>query len=183
MSWRWVAIAALLAAVFAGYAAMTRRDPSEVIAGEAPPQPGYFLRDTIITQTDKDGSPDIRLVAARIDQKSTEDAIRLSTVQVDFLGVTDRKWMLTAQQAFVPSGSRVIEFRGDVLLRPLDDTTNGSLRTNALAFDTDRNVAYSISSPVDIRFGRLAMNVKRFEADLNTEKVKLESVRGRSEAN
>jgi LPS export ABC transporter protein LptC len=183
MSWRWVAIAALLAAVFAGYAAMTRRDPSEVISGEAPPQPGYFLRDAIITQTDKSGSPDIRLVAARIDQKSSEEAIRLSTVQVDFLGVTDRKWMLTAQQAFVPSGSRVIEFRGDVLLRPLDNTTNGSLRTNALAFDTDRNVAYSISSPVDIRFGRLAMNVKRFEADLNTEKVKLESVRGRSEAN
>jgi LPS export ABC transporter protein LptC len=183
MSWRWVAIAALLAAVFGGYAAMTRRDPSEVISGEAPPQPGYFLRDAIITQTDKSGSPDIRLVAARIDQRSTEEAIRLSTVQVDFLGVTDRKWMLTAQQAFVPSGSRVIEFRGDVLLRPLDNTTNGSLRTNALAFDTDRNVAYSISSPVDIRFGRLAMNVKRFEADLNTEKVKLESVRGRSEAN
>ena len=162
---------------------MTRRDPSEITLSDAPEQPGYFLRDAIITQTEKDGGPGVRLIAARIDQKTTEDAIRLTTVQVDFLRTAERKWMLTAQQGLIPSGSRIIQFTGDVQLRPIDTSTAGTLRTNALAIDTERNVAYSVSSPVDIRYGRLAMNVKRFEADLNTEKVKLESVRGRSEAN
>ena len=181
MNWRWVSITALLAALVAGYAAFTRRDPSEVTSGETPPQPGYFLRDTIITQTAKDGSPDIRLVAQRIDQKSTEDGIRLSTVQVDFLRTAERQWTLTAQQGFVPMGSRVIQFSGDVHLRPIDSTTNASLRTNAMAIDTEKNLAYSTQSPVDIRFGRVAMRVKRFEADLNSEKVKLESIRGRTE--
>jgi LPS export ABC transporter protein LptC len=180
MSWRWISIAALLAALVAGYAALTQRDPSEVLYGAAPPQPGYFLRDAIITQTEKDGSPGIRLIAQRIDQKSSEDAIRLTTVQVDFLGTVERQWKLTAQEGFVPSGSRVIEFSGDVHLRPSDDTT-ADLRTNALAIDIEKNIAYSTQSPVDIRFGRVAMRVKRFEADLNTEKVKLESIRGRSE--
>jgi LPS export ABC transporter protein LptC len=181
MSWRWISIAALLATLVAGYAAFTQRDPSEVIYGEAPPQPGYFLRDAIITQTEKDGSPGMRLIAQRIDQKSTEDAIRLTTVQVEFLRTAERQWMLTAQQGFVPTGSRVIEFSGDVRLRPIDNTADTYLRTNALAIDTEKNIAYSTQSPVDIRFGRVAMRVKRFEADLNAEKVRLESIRGRTE--
>jgi LPS export ABC transporter protein LptC len=183
MNWRWISIAALLAALVAGYAAFTQQDLSEVISMEPPPQPGYFLRDAIITQTEKDGSPGLRLIAERIDQRSTEDAIRLSTVQVELLRTPNRQWMLTAQQGLVPMGSRVIEFSGDVHLRPIDSTANASLRTSALAIDTEKNIAYSTHSPVDIRYGRLLMNVKRFEADLNSEKVQLESVRGRSEAN
>ena len=181
MNWRWISIAALLAALVAGYNTFVRRDPSEVLTSEAPPQPGYFLRDAIITQTEKDGSPGIRLSAQRIDQKSTEDAIRLTTVKVDMLRTAERPWTLTAEQGLVPAGSRIVEFSGNVNLRPRDDAAATYLRTNALAFDTDRNVAYSTQSPVDIRFGRVAMKVKRFEADLNNEKVKLESIRGRSE--
>jgi len=182
MNWRWISIAALLAALVAGYTAFMRRDPSDVIATEAPPQPGYFLRDAVITQTEKDGRPGIRLVAQRIDQKNAESAIHLSTVRVDFLRTVERQWMLTAQQGFVQMGSRVIQFSGDVHLRPIDSSTNAYLRTEALAVDTERNVAYSVQSPVDIRFGRAAMRVKRFEADLNSEKVKLESIRGRTES-
>lgn len=181
MSWRWISIAALLAALVAGYATFMRHDPSDVLATEAPPQPGYFLKDAIITQTEKDGRPGIRLVAEHIDQKNLQGTIHLSTVQVDFLRTVNQQWMLTAREGFVPMGSRVIQFSGDVHLRPIDSTTNAYLRTDALAIDTERNVAYSTQSPVDIRFGRVAMRVKRFEADLNTEKVKLESIRSRSE--
>jgi LPS export ABC transporter protein LptC len=181
MNWRWISIAALLAALVAGLGAFMRRDPSEVLSVQAPPQPGYFLRDAIITQTEKDGSPGIRLIAQRIDQKSTEGTIQLSTVQVDFLRTADRQWMLTADRGFVAMGSRVIQFNGNVHLRPLDDTTTASLRTNALALDTVKNIAYSTQSPVDIRFGTVAMKVKRFEADLTSEKVKLESIQGRTQ--
>jgi LPS export ABC transporter protein LptC len=181
MNWRWISITALLAALVAGYGAVTRRDPTEVLSSDAPAQPGYFLRDAIITQTEKDGGPGIRLIAERIDQKSSEDAIRLRTVQVDLLKTAERHWMLTANEGFVPMGSRVIQFSGDVHLRPADDTTTAYLRTNALAIDTEKNIAYSTQSPVDIRFGKVTMKVKSFEADLDNEKVKLESIRGRTE--
>ena len=181
MNWRWISIAALLATLVAGYGAFTRRDPSEVTSGDTPLQPGYFLSNAIITQTEKDGSPSLRLIAARIDQQHENDSIRLHNVEVEMLKSPDRPWRLTAQQGFVPAGSHVIEFRGDVHLRPLDSKENAYLRTDALAVDTEKEIAYSTESPADIRFGRMAMRVKRFEADLKSERIKLESARGRAE--
>jgi LPS export ABC transporter protein LptC len=181
MHWRWISIAALLAALVAGYGAFMRQDPSQVTLSGAERAPSYFLRNAIITQTEKDGAPGLRLVADRIDQASAGASIRLTTVQVDFLRTKDRQWTLTAKEGFIPPQSRIIEFRGDVHLRPVDAATPTYLRTVALNVDTERHVAYTTTSPVRIQYGKFAMTVQRFEADMNTEKVKLESVRGRSE--
>jgi len=181
MNWRWISIAALLAALVAGYGAFMRSDPSQVTLDDTGRAPSYFLRNAIITQTEEDGSPGLRLIAARIDQERAGASIRLTNVHVDFLRTQERQWMLTAREGVIPPNSPVIEFRGDVHLRPIDATTPTYLRTEALSIDTERQVAFTTTSPVDIRYGKLAMTVKRFEADLNTEKVKLESVRGRSE--
>lgn len=181
MNWRWISTAALLAALVAGYGAFMRSDPSQVTLSDAARAPSYFLRNAIITQTEEDGSPGLRLIAGRIDQERAGASIRLTTVHVDFLRTQDRQWMLTAREGVIPPDSRVIEFRGDVHLRPIDAKAPTYLRTDALSVDTARQVAYTTTSPVDIRYGKLTMTVKRFEADLNTEKVMLESVRGRSE--
>jgi LPS export ABC transporter protein LptC len=181
MNWRWISIAALLAALVAGYGALVRRDATQVTLSDTERAPSYFLRSAIITQTEKDGTPGLRLTAERIDQASAGASIVLSTVHVDFLRTRDRQWMLTAKEGLIPPNSRIVEFSGDVHLRPVDSKTPTFLRTNALSVDTERQVAYSTTSPVNIRFGKLDMTVERFEADLNTEKVKLESVRGRSE--
>ena len=103
-------------------------------------------------------------------------------MRVDYLKVPDRRWLLSAQRGFIPADSRVIQFLGDVELRPMDGPASTYLRTDELTVDTDRNVAYTTTSPVTIRFGSYAMTVKRFEADLKTEKVRMEYVHGRSEA-
>lgn len=181
MNWRWISIAALLAALVAGYGAFIRRDADQVSITPSERMPSYFLRDALIVQTAEDGSPSLRLSAARIDQARTGAEIELSNVKVDFLRTQQRKWMLTAQHGLIPPQSAVIEFRGNVHLRPVDSETPTYLRTDALSIDTERQIAYTTTSPADIRFGQFAMTVKRFEADLNTDKVKLESVRGRSE--
>ena len=181
MNWRWISIAALLAALVAGYGAFVRQDSSQVSLADSQRSPSYFLRDAIITQTEEDGSPGLRLIAERIDQASAGANIELSKVHVDFLRTKDRQWTLTADEGLIPAQSQVIQFSGDVHLRPIDATTPTYLRTDALSVDTERQVAYTTNSPVNIRFGKFAMTVKRFEADLNTEKVKLESARGRSE--
>ena len=181
MNWRWVSITALLAALVAGYSAFVRHDASQVTLAADDRAPSYFLRDAIITQTEEDGSPGLRLSAQRIDQASTGASIQLTDVHVDLLRTKEQRWTLTANEGFIPPQSSVIEFRGDVHLRPVDAKAPTYLRTDALSIDTEREVAYTTTSPTEIRFGRFTMTVKRFEADLNTEKVKLESVRGRSE--
>ncbi len=181
MSWRWISITALLAALVAGYGAFMRRDAADVLLSESERAPSYYLRSAIITQTEADGSPGLRLIAERIDQPTAGATIHLQKVHVDFLRTQERQWSLTANEGFIPAQSRIIEFRGNVDLRPSDADTAIYLRTEELSIDTEREVAYTTTSPVNIRFGKLAMTVKRFEADLNTEKVKLESVRGQSE--
>jgi hypothetical protein len=90
-----------------------------------------------------------------------------------------REWLLNARQGFVPANFRVVQLVGDVVLRPADAQPTAFLRADALAIDTQTNIAYSTASPVHVRFGGHSMVVKNFRADLNNEKIRLESVNGR----
>ena len=121
-----------------------------------------------------------RLVASRIQQRASDDAIVITDVHVNYFQAPGKEWLLTAQRGLVPEDSRIVQFAGDVELRPAD-ASDTFLRTERLAIDTVRNVAYSLASPVALRFGQHALTVQNFTADLNTEKVRLESVNGRSE--
>ncbi len=178
MSWRWVSLAAALAALVAVFGAMVDRDTSSNAGDSTPPPPGYYLKDAIITQTQLDGSPDLRLTAKRIDQHRKDDSIHLTTVQVDYLKVPERHWILTADQGEIPDHSRIVQFSGNVELRPADTQPQTFLRTEALAIDTEKHLAYTTHSPAQVRFGNNAMTVRELQADLTTEKIKLESVRG-----
>jgi LPS export ABC transporter protein LptC len=177
MSWRWISLAAALAALVAIFGSMVDRDTASD-DDSAPPPPGYYLKDAVITQTLTDGSPDLRLSATRIDQQRKDGAIHLATVHVDYLKVPGRHWILTAEQGEIPEDSRIVQFTGNVELRPADTQPQAFLQTEALAIDTDKQLAYTTRSPVQVRFGNNAMTVRKLEADLKTEKVKLESVRG-----
>lgn len=179
MNWRWISITALLAALVVGYGALVDRDAAPVASGEAPPQPGYYLKDAVITQTRPDGSLNVRLIAKRIEQQPRDDSISMSTVRVNYFQAPEKEWVLSAQRGFVAANSRIVQLQGEVELRPTDASTLSFLRTEALAIDTDKNIAYSTSSPVTIRLGQHAMTVKSFVTDLKSEKVRLESVNGR----
>jgi lipopolysaccharide export system protein LptC len=162
-----------------GYGAFNKRADLPVTSREAPPQPGYYLHDAVITETQKDGSVGIRLVASRIEQRASDDAIALTGVHVNYFQAADKEWLLTAQRGLVPADSRIVQFSGDVQLRPAD-ASNAYLHTEKLAIDTERNVAYGLDSPVAMRFGQHALTVQHFTADLNTEKLRMESVNGRT---
>lgn len=178
MNWRWISLAALLAAVVIGYGAFNRGVPT-VTGDTAPEQPGYYLKDAVIVQTQEDGSLSLRVAAQRVEQQPQDDSFRLSAVRVYYFQAPGREWVLSSRRGFVPADSRVVHLQGDVELKPADADQATFLRTDALAIDTQRNVAYSTSSPVQIRFGHQEMTVKSFIADLNTEKIRLESVSGR----
>lgn len=179
MNWRWISLAALLAALVVGYGALMERNPAPAANSAQAEQPGYYLQDAVITQTQEDGSISLRLIANRIEQQQRDDSIALDTVRVDYFQSPEHEWLLTARRGFVPANFRVVQLFGDVELRPADAQPAAFLRTDALAVDTQTNVAYNLSSPVHLRFGQHSMIVKNFRADLNSEKVRLESVNAR----
>jgi LPS export ABC transporter protein LptC len=188
MNWRWISLAALLAALVIGYGALVERSPAPTTNGAQAEQPGYYLQDAIVTQTQPDGSVSLRLVANRIEQQRRDDSIALDTVRVNYYQSNSgsksgqspqREWLLNARQGFVPANFRVVQLFGDVVLRPADAQPEAFLRVDALAVDTQTNVAYSLASPVRVRFGSHEMVVKNFRADLDSEKIRLESVHGR----
>lgn len=178
MNWRWISLAALLAALVIGYGALVERNPAPTANNGQAERPSYYLQDAIITQTQQDGSVSLRLVANRIEQQG-DDSIALDTVRVNYFQSPQHEWLLTARRGTVPPTFRVVQLFGDVELRPADAQPAAFLRTDAMAIDTQTNVAYSLSSPVRLRFGGHAMVVKNFRADLNSEKIRLESVNGR----
>jgi LPS export ABC transporter protein LptC len=179
MNWRWISLAALLAALVIGYGALIQRSPEPEAISTQAERPGYYLQDAIITQTQQDGSVSLRLIAKRIEQRHLNDSIALDTVRVNYFQSPQHEWLLTARRGSVPANFRVVQLFGDVELRPADAQPSAFLRTDALAIDTQTNVAYNLSSPVRLRFGGHAMTVKNFRADLNSEKIRLESVNGR----
>jgi LPS export ABC transporter protein LptC len=177
MNWRWVTLAALLAALGIVYGAFIKRDPSSMTTGDAPPQPGYYVNDAIITQTQKDGSLGARFVAERIEQRPSDDAIAITNVRVNYFLAPPREWILTAERGVVPADSQTVQLMGAVELRP-SDAPNAFLRTDALEIDMERNVARGLESPTKIRFGPHTLTARTFTADLETEKVHMESING-----
>lgn len=181
MNWRLISLAALLAALAIGYGAFNERAASPASSSEPPRLPGYYLHDAVITETQEDGSLGMRLIAERIEQRPDDDSIALSDVRVTYFQAPGKEWLLSAQRGLVPADSRVVQFAGDVELRP-SDAPGAFLRTEALAIDTERDIAYGLDAPVRLRFGQHALTVQNFTADLNTEKLHLETVDGRFEA-
>jgi LPS export ABC transporter protein LptC len=180
MNWRWISLAAALAALVAVFGSMIDHDAANDANDTSLPPPGYYLKDAIITQTQENGSPDLRLSAARIDQQRKDASIRLQNVQVDYLKVPERHWVLTAERGEIPENSRIVEFSGNVELRPAEAKPQAFLRAESLAIDTVRNVAYTTASPALIKFATYSMTVKSLEADLVSEKIKLQSARGKT---
>ena len=177
MNWRWVSIAALLAALVIGYGAFNERDADSLTTTGAPPQPGYYLNDAIITQTQKDGSLGVRFVAKRIEQRPSDDAVAITGVRVNYFQAPRKEWILTAQHGLVPAHSQVVQLMGAVELRP-SDAPNAFLRTDALEIDMERNIARGVESPTKIRIGPHTLTAHQFTADLRTEKLHLESIHG-----
>lgn len=188
MNWRWVSLTAALAAIVIGGGALIDDGDTPTISRQLPEQPGYYLKDAVILRTREDGSPGIELIAHQMQQQLSrpasgeprQEAIVLEDVRVNYFGATDWQWELTADSGLVPPNSRVVHLEGDVELRSLASNSPGTyLRTDELAIDTEKNLAYSTRSPVHLRFGPHAMVAKELRADLNSEKLRLESVNGK----
>jgi LPS export ABC transporter protein LptC len=154
------------------------RGAAPLIIANTPTAPSYFLNDAVITQTERDGTPGIQLTATRIEQQNDSGTILLSEVRARYFRVPGKEWALSADKGTLPADSRILQLQGDVELHPVNQQISMALRTEALALDTDKQVAYSVNTPVTFQFGSSSMRANSFRADLKNEKLLAQSVTG-----
>jgi LPS export ABC transporter protein LptC len=178
VNWRWIALSALLAAIVIGSGAYLRRGSAPLVNATNPIAPSYFLSDAVITETQPDGSPGIEVTASRIQQQNDSGTILLEQVRAHYFKVPGKEWGLTADKGSLPADSRILQLQGNVDLHPVNQQVTMSLRTEALALDTEKQVAYSVNAPVTFQFGTSSMRANNFRADLKNERLVAQTVTG-----
>jgi LPS export ABC transporter protein LptC len=178
VNWRWIALSALLAAIVIGSGAYMARSNAPLVSANEVMAPSYFLSDAVITQTEPDGSPGIRVTATRIEQQNDSGLIRLKDVRAHYFKVPGKEWALTADQGTLPADTRILQLQGDVQLVPVNQPLAMGLRTEALALDTEKQVAYSVNTPATFQIGSNTMRASSFRADLKNETLFAQSVTG-----
>lgn len=181
MKWRVVIGTAIGVMLFAAYSMLHHRDDNVAVSTTVPDQPGYYLKDATLIQTDVNtGEPSWQLHAASITREPRDDSVSLEQVKLDYFGAGDTAWLLTAQHGYIPNDSRVVNFSDAVNIEPQGKqvTMPMTLQTDALSIDTQNNQA-TAPGKVTIRMNQQQLTAVGLKADLQNQKVHLLSqVRG-----
>lgn len=156
---------------------LAQRDRGEP-GPEAPPapQPGYYLSDATLEQTDATGRLTLRVHSARAAQDGLQGPVHMQQLEVHYFPEPGQDWLMTSAAGTLPPAGRVVEFEGDVRLRAAAAAaaTGAVVRTEHLALDVDSTLA-TTADPVRIEFGPHAVIARGMRADLKHETLRLES--------
>ena len=142
--------------------------------------PGYYLKDTVLTDYDASGAPSLRLEAERIDQIGHSYEVTLSKVRVKTYASGGDSWVLVADTAHIQPGGSVIDVSGNVQLHDGAETAiNERILTDRLSYDVSSSVV-STQADVRIEYGARALTARGLVANLKARTIHLESkVNGR----
>jgi len=147
--------------------------------------PGYYLKNTVLTDYDAAGAATIRIEAARIDQIAQTPEVALHDVRVEYLGGGGQNWVMFGDDARVPPGGKVVEVFGNVRLQSeaagaaAGAAPAAVVRTDSLTYDVTGAVA-STKGDVRIDFGAQTLSARGLVANLKERTMRLESkVNGR----
>ena len=178
-SWKWVWMTALIAAAIASYGVLIRSPENNLVSDERPAQPGYYLKDAVLTITQPDGQERLKLVAERIDERVVDKSFAVQGISMNYSANPGRPWTLRADSASVPADLQSAALSGRVEVRGGQAEREGVIRTESLMLNMQDNVAYT-SAPVEIEFAGQKLNATGLKADLENETLQLESeVNGR----
>ena len=156
-----------------------RPTPAQSVAGAD--LPGYFLKNTVLTDYDAAGLPSIRIKAERIDQIDHSAEVELSNIRVDYQGQNAQDWVMFGDTAHVQPGGKTVDIQGSVRLQSdnTDSSTVPVVRTDALSYDISEAVA-TTKSEVRIEYGAHSLTGRGLVANLKERTLRLESkVHGR----
>jgi len=145
--------------------------------------PGYYLKNTVLTEFDADGSPTLRMDAERIDQIDHGTEVELSKVRVHYQAQNGQNWVLVGDNAHVRPGGDLIDVTGNVRLQG-DSTEHAGtavVLSDALTYDVPGSVV-STKSDVRIEIGAHTLTARGMVANLKERTMHLEQkVNGRFE--
>jgi len=157
--------------------------PNRKLANTAPRarQPGYYLRDAVLTDYDRSGDPGIKIAAARIDQIDDSNELALHDIRVDYQAPGGQSWLMVGKLAHIEPGGNAVDVSGDVRLWSADRRHAGAalIRTDRLTYDVHAALVHT-ASDVRIDFAGQTLTARGLIANLNERTLSLESrVNGR----
>jgi LPS export ABC transporter protein LptC len=152
------------------------RAPAADAGAKQAERPGYYLRNSVLTDYDADGAPSIRIAAKRIDQVGHGSEVALHNVQVDYQAPDGIAWVMVGDEAHVEPGGKTVEVTGNVRLEGSEAGHKGSgvFLTDALTYDVAGGIA-STKSDVRIEFGDQTLTARGLVANLRDRTYHLES--------
>jgi LPS export ABC transporter protein LptC len=157
-----------------------RRPQTNVDAKQAD-LPGYYLKNTVLTDYDLAGNPGIRIEAERIDQIAHGNEVALYNIRVVYQAPSGPSWVMVGDVAHVQPDGKVVDVTGNVRLQGEATGREGTavVRTDTLTYDVADAVA-STKSDVRIDFAQHTLTARGFSANLKERTMRLESkVNGR----
>jgi LPS export ABC transporter protein LptC len=143
--------------------------------------PGYYLKNTVLTDYDAAGAPSIRIQAERIDQIDHGPEVVLYNVRFDYQAPNGQSWVMFGNVAHVEGGGKIVEVSGDVRLEGQSSEHAGTavVRTDALTYNVPDAIA-TTESDVRVEFGAHTLTARGLLANLKERTMRLESkVNGR----
>ena len=139
-------------------------------------QPGYYLRDAKLEETDDSGRLYLRIATTTADQDPASEEIALGPVRVDYYPTGTAPWLLTAKRGRLPAGARLVALSDSVTLTgsPVARSAPAVVRTSTMTLDTVASTA-TTTAPVRIEMGPQVMLATGMRADLKHDRVALES--------
>ena len=175
------ALAVVALAISTWYLSSPAHRPKPTLSVAGADLPGYYLKNTVMTDYDAAGVPSIRIKAERIDQIDHSAEVELSNVRVDYQASSGQDWVMFGDTARVEPGGKVVNVVGNVRLQ--GDSTDGSqvplVRTDSLRYDVANAIA-ATNSDVRMEFGAHSLTGRGLVANLKERTMRLESkVHGR----
>jgi LPS export ABC transporter protein LptC len=143
-------------------------------------QPGYYLRDARLEQTDATGRVTLVIVATAATEQPALADVLLEDIRVDYAPDLAHRWLMTAAFGTLPAAARSVLLSGDVHLSPAPGSQGSAARAGALVstehlrVDVERNLA-TTADPVRIDFRQHFVTAQGLRADLTRETLRLQS--------
>jgi LPS export ABC transporter protein LptC len=155
--------------------------PKQTAGGAQAELPGYYLKNTVLTDFDAAGKPSLRVDAERIDQIANSSEVALSNVRMNYLTPAGQAWVMFGDIAHVRPGGKVIDVTGNVRLQNevKGNAPAAIVRSDSMSYDVPDAIA-TTKDDVRIDFGVHTLTAHGLVANLKERTMRLESrVNGR----
>jgi len=150
-------------------------------SANAPELPGYYLKNTVLTDFDLNGKPSIRIEAERIDQIAHSSEAALYNVKVNYATPGGHGWVMVGDEAHIQPGGKIVDVSGNVRLQgePTGRQAAPIVHTDTLSYNVPDSIA-STKDDVRIDFAAHTITARGMVANLKERTLRLESkVNGR----